>query len=136
MKYNIEIKTDEVFDKEEVKQVIIDSLKSELDYKQRSVLQRIAREVVTEIVTEIATKDFKKELKQLVKLAISTFERTDLTYRDEYRSLLVESAKKNQKLIDEKVKMVIETGDSNIIYDALGSSVADKFYSYIRNENN
>jgi predicted nucleotide-binding protein (sugar kinase/HSP70/actin superfamily) len=133
--YKIEIKSDEVIDENEAKECIIQTLKDELDYKQRNKLQLIAREIVSELVENIATKEFKKELREVVKNTINTHERNELTFREGYRDLLVELAREQKPLLEKKIKASLESESYQEIYSALGNVMANKFIDFVRKEN-
>ncbi len=78
-------------------------------------------------------KPHSKTIKESVAFWIKTMPSSELFFRDEFRKILVDTAKSMQPQIDEVIREHIKTSDCNRLYDALGSAVADKFYNYIRN---
>jgi len=135
MKIKFEITSEDLLDSDSTKETIIHCLKDSFDYREQNLLTQIAKEQVKELVAQIADKEFKKEIRECVTNVIKTFDRTDLTYRDEYRKFLVDCAKKHEDLIMAKVKATINLESSREIYDAIGTSLAGKFCDFIRNEN-
>jgi hypothetical protein len=132
MKIKIELNLSE--NVEIYRQDVIDELNRQIDNEIKNSFKSAIRSALEKAIME-ESKNHNKVIKENVGHWIRTMPSTELFYGDEFRAHLVATAKTMQKDIDTVIRNHINTCDTGRLFDALGSSVADKFYGFIRNEN-
>lgn len=114
---------------------IIEAVNTQVSEHIKSDYKTMVATTLREVILQ-ESKPHNKEIKEAVAYWIKTMQPSELFYRDEFRKHLVDTAKTMQKDINNAIREHIKTSDVNRLYDALGCAVADKFYNFIRNENN
>ena len=106
-------------------------LKANISTYIKESTEKITQDVIRQTIIDIIrTKEVSTLLKKKVVSFIESMSSSELLYRDEFRSFLIDEAKSKQDIINKKLNSFLESDDFR---DNLNNAIWNSMFSYLQN---